>query len=282
MKYFFILSLFISTALNAQDKKAYQLFDSKGKKVSYGKMLKYMLQQDVLLFGEYHNNPIVHWLQLELTTDLGAQRKLILGAEMFEADNQLPLTQYVNGEIDEKKFKEQARLWKNYPTDYAPLVNYAKANKLPFIATNIPRLFASLVNKGGFEALDTLNTVQKTWIAPLPFPYDAELPGYKNMMKMMGDHATPNMPKAQASKDATMAYFILKNFTAGSLFVHYNGTYHSDNYEGILWYLKKNNPGLKYATIASVSQKDLSKLLDEHKGKADFILCVDEDMTTTY
>jgi len=176
----------------------------------------------------------------------------------------------------------QARLWKNYPTDYAPLVNYARANKLPFIATNIPRLFASLVNKGGFEALDTLNTVQKTWIAPLPFPYDAELPGYKNMMKMMGDHATPNMPKAQASKDATMAYFILKNFTAGSLFVHYNGTYHSDNYEGILWYLKKNNPGLKYATIASVSQKDLSKLLDEHKGKGDFTLCVDEDMTTTY
>jgi uncharacterized iron-regulated protein len=282
MRYLFLFLIFISTAGKAQEKKAYQIFDSKGKKVSYGKMLKHMLQQDVVLFGEYHNNPIIHWLQLELTKELGAERKLILGAEMFEADNQQQLTQFVNGEIDDKTFAKQTRLWNNYKTDYAPMVNYAKANKLQFVATNIPRPFASLVNKGGFEALDTLSALQKSWIAPLPMTYDAELPGYKNMMKMMGDHATPNMPKAQASKDATMAYFILKYYTPGSLFIHYNGTYHSDNYEGILWYLKKNNAGLKYATIAAVSQKDLSKLLDEHKGKADFILCVDEDMTTTY
>jgi uncharacterized iron-regulated protein len=282
MRCLFLFLILIATAGKAQEKKAYQIFDSKGKKVSYGKMLKFMLQQDVVLFGEYHNNPIIHWLQLELTKELGVERKLILGAEMFEADNQQQLTQFLNGEIDDKTFAKQARLWNNYKTDYAPLVNYAKANKLQFVATNIPRPFASLVNKGGFEALDTLSALQKSWIAPLPIAYDAELPGYKNMIKMMGDHATPNMPKAQASKDATMAYFILKNYVPGSLFIHYNGTYHSDNYEGILWYLKKANTGLRYATIATVSQKDLTKLSDEHKGKADFIICVDEDMTTTY
>jgi len=282
MRCLFLFLILIATAGKAQEKKAYQIFDSKGKKVSFGKMLKFMLQQDVVLFGEYHNNPIIHWLQLELTKELGVERKLILGAEMFETDNQQQLTQFLNGEIDDKTFAKQARLWNNYKTDYAPLVNYAKANKLQFVATNIPRPFASLVNKGGFEALDTLSALQKSWIAPLPIAYDAELPGYKNMIKMMGDHATPNMPKAQASKDATMAYFILKNYVPGSLFIHYNGTYHSDNYEGILWYLKKANTGLRYATIATVSQKDLTKLSDEHKGKADFIICVDEDMTTTY
>ena len=282
MRCLFLFLILIATAGKAQEKKAYQIFDSKGKKVSFGKMLKFMLQQDVVLFGEYHNNPIIHWLQLELTKELGVERKLILGAEMFETDNQQQLTQFLNGEIDDKTFAKQARLWNNYKTDYAPLVNYAKANKLQFVATNIPRPFASLVNKSGFEALDTLSALQKSWIAPLPIAYDAELPGYKNMIKMMGDHATPNMPKAQASKDATMAYFILKNYVPGSLFIHYNGTYHSDNYEGILWYLKKANTGLRYATIATVSQKDLTKLSDEHKGKADFIICVDEDMTTTY
>ena len=118
-----------------------------------------------------------------------------------------------------------------------PLVDFAKENKLAFIATNIPRRYASLVSKKGFEALDNLTEEEKTWIAPLPILYDATLPGYVEMMKMMGDHTSPNMPKAQAIKDATMAYFIQKNLQPNSVFIHYNGTYHSDNFEGIYWYL---------------------------------------------
>ena len=55
----------------------------------------------------------------------------------------------------------------------------------------------------------------------------------RDRMKMMGDHTSPNMPKAQASKDATMAYFINKNLKANSVFIHYNGTFHSDNFDGI-------------------------------------------------
>lgn len=284
MKQLLLISiLFCSTlSLVAQKKQAYQIFDAKGKKVSYEKMLKKLKVKDIVLFGEFHNNPIIHWLQLELTQDMGKTRNLILGAEMFEADNQTALSQFVAGEIDDKQLAKDARLWKNYPTDYAPLVKYAKTNKLVFIATNIPRIYASRVAKGGFEVLDTLPENQKMWIAPLPVSYDAELHGYKAMLKMMGEHVTPNLPKAQAIKDATMSHFILKNYKKSSLFIHYNGSYHSDNHEGILWYLKKAKPELKYGTIGSVSQKSVNKLEAEYKGKADFIICVDEDMTTTY
>jgi uncharacterized iron-regulated protein len=108
------------------------------------------------------------------------------------------------------------------------------------------------------------------------------LPGYVEMMKMMGEHASPNMPKAQAIKDATMAYFIQKNQQENTVFIHYNGTYHSDNYEGINWYLKKQNPNIQIITIATVEQKDVSKLEKEHYNKADFILVIDEDVTKTY
>jgi hypothetical protein len=79
-----------------------------------------------------------------------------------------------------------------------------------------------------------------------------------------------------------MAYFISENFMVGNKFIHFNGAYHSDNYEGILWYLKRSNPNLIYITISTVLQDDVSKLTDENKGKADFIICVDENMTTTY
>jgi uncharacterized iron-regulated protein len=90
------------------------------------------------------------------------------------------------------------------------------------------------------------------------------------------------MPKAQAIKDATMAYFILKNRTENSLFLHYNGSYHSNNFQGIYWYLKHENPALKIVTIATVSQKDITKLEKEYLMTADFIIVIDEDVTKTY
>ncbi len=98
----------------------------------------------------------------------------------------------------------------------------------------------------------------------------------------MGGHGSSNMIKAQASKDATMAYSIVQSAVPGSLFIHYNGSYHSDNHDGIVWYLRKARPGVRVATISTVLQKDVSRLLAENKGKADYIVCVDEDMTTTY
>jgi uncharacterized iron-regulated protein len=272
----------LAITLSAQQKPAYIIYNNKGKKVSYKKMLKTIAKKDIVLFGETHNNAIAHWLQLEVTKDCGQTRQLVLGAEMFEQDNQAALDLYLQGKINAKQLDSQARLWKNYPTDYAPLVNYAKEKKIPFAATNIPRRYASMVAKGGFAVLDTIPALAKTWMAPLPMAYDATLPGYVKMKEMMGGHGGDNLPKAQASKDATMAHFILKYYTPGSLFIHYNGSYHSENYEGIVWYLRQQKPELKYGTITVVSQENIKSLLAENKGKADFIICVDEDMTNTY
>jgi len=279
-----LLTLFLalSFSLMAADKPAYVLYNAKGKKVSYEKMLKELRQQDVVLIGELHNNPISHWLELEITQALAEQRQLVLGAEMFERDNQGALTNYLQGKITAKGLDSSARLWKNYKTDYAPLVNFAKEKNLAFIATNVPRKFASLVARGGFENLSNLTVEEKSWIAPQPMAYDANLPGYQKMLTMMGEHTSPNMPKAQALKDATMAHFIFNNWTPGSLFIHYNGSYHSEYQEGISWYLMRSKADIKIATIATVSQKEIDSLLPEHLLKADYIICVEEDMTGTY
>ena len=285
-KYQFILTglfVFSFCFLSAQSKPAYRLYTAKGKKVSYKKMLKKLQQADMVLFGESHNNPISHWLQLEVAQSLYQNRKLTIGAEMFERDNQAALTQYLTNEIDRKALDTLVRLWNNYPTDYEPIVEFAKQNYIPVIATNIPRRYASMVFKKGFEVLEELPNEEKNWIAPLPIQYDSELPGYKNMLTMMGGmHSSENLPKAQAIKDATMAYSILENYDATKLFLHLHGSYHSDNYEGILWYLRQAKPNLKYVTISTVSQENIGKLTGEHLGKADFIICVPENMTKTY
>ena len=95
------LLLFASVILLAfkADKPAYNLFDNKGKEVKYSKMVDELKGADIVFFGELHDNPIAHWLQLELTRGLFNEKsgKLILGAEMFEADNQLILNEYLSG-----------------------------------------------------------------------------------------------------------------------------------------------------------------------------------------
>lgn len=280
-----ICSLFIVSLFNvnyAQDAEPYKLFKANGKTTKYKKLLKVCKDVDVVLFGEFHNNSLIHWLELRLTKDLLQTEQLTIGAEMIEADNQAALDDYLEGKIDKKALDTLARLWHNYKTDYKPLVDLAKKENLQFIATNVPRRYAKMVYRNGFEVLDTLPEVEKKWIAKLPIKYDKNLPGYVKMLEMMGGHGGDNFPKAQAIKDATMAYFILKNRKENQLFIHYNGAYHSDNYEGINWYLNQHNDSLKIVTISTVEQDDIKRLKKEHFNKADFIFAVPTDMTKTY
>lgn len=278
------VSLILFSAFKS-DKPAYVLFSKDGKPEKYEKMMKDLSDADIVLFGELHNNPVVHWLELEITKDLYDEKKqdLILAAEMFETDNQLILSEYTDSLISTSRFEDEAKLWPNYKTDYKPLVEFARENRLTFVASNVPRRYASLVSSKGFEGLNELSDEAKKLLPPLPIDYDPELNCYKSMMQMegMGSHVTANFPKAQAIKDATMAHSILKHWEKRKLLIHYHGAYHSENFESIYWYLKKVNPKLKIVTIHSVEQDDNTELTEENTGKADFTICVDSDMTKT-
>ena len=281
-----MLGTLLVLASFATDKPAYRLYTSEGKPVTYNKMIKELGGADMVFFGEEHNNPIAHWMEFEVTKSLYGIKggDLVLGAEMIESDNQLILNEYLQGFIPAKKFEDEARLWKNYKTDYKPLVDFAHDTGLVFVADNIPRRYASIVAKKGFKGLDSLSAEAKGYIHPLPIPYDPEVKCYKDMLSMkgMGTHVDENFPKAQAVKDATMAWFILKNWEKGKLFLHYNGSYHSDHHQGIGWYVDKEKPGLKIRTISVVSQKDPDKWDKKNDGLADFVIVVPEDMTKTY
>lgn len=322
---FLILLSVVALLSFTSDKPAYTLFNQEGKPVKYAKMIKDLQGADIIFFGELHTDPIAHWLQLEITKELydSKQDALILGAEMFEADGQLIMNEYLGGKYGADKFEAEMRLWKNYKTDYKPLVEFAKEKHIPFIATNIPRRYASMVYKGGFEALDNLSEEAKRYIAPLPINYDPEVRCYKEMLNMEGmgkkmpaatkkampdtaEKAMPpatekvmppagkplhgtampmsmmeNLPKAQAAKDATMAYFILKNWEKGKVMFHLNGSYHSNNFEGIIWHLLQQNKDLKIMTIGLVQQEEIEEVAEENLNIANYIICVPESMTRT-
>ncbi len=286
----FSLIIILSSFAFSMDKPAYLIYDNKGKAVDYDKMVKAASKADVLLFGELHDNSLIHWLELQVVKDLSKEgRSMVLGAEMFEADDQLIVDEYLEGVIEARHLESEAKVWNNYATDYKPLLGFAKENHLPFIATNVPRRYASLVSREGLVALDSLSEEAKMNIAPLPIVVDLDLPAYQKMIGMMGgenlNHGSmrgENMVKAQAIKDATMAHFIFQNLEENSTFIHFNGAYHSDNFEGIYWYLKQANPKLDIVTISCVEQEDISSWNEGLDSLATYVISIPSDMTKTY
>ena len=126
----------------------------------------------------------------ELNTIYGSN--LQVAFEMFEQDQQVLLNDYVSGVISDKNFQDSCRLWPNYKTDYKPLIQFAKENKLFCLASNVPRRDANILFKYGRPALDTLSSVEKMYMAPLDFKIDTSLSQYsalKDMEQhMVGSH----------------------------------------------------------------------------------------------
>lgn len=285
MRNLFLTFVILVVVINlfAQDKPAYILYNSTGKKTSFKKLSDQAKKSDCILFGEYHDNPITHWLQYDLTNEL-ISTNLVLGFEMFESDQQAVVDGYLSGQLTEKQFKDSCRLWPNYETDYKPLIDLAKQKGIPCVTSNVKRKYASLLFKKGRIALDTLPETDKKLFAPLDFKIDSTLSQYREVRKMGGHEMGGNMMEAQAFKDATMAMHILKYLTTNFQVIHFNGAFHSDYYQGILWYIQQSEAGKKkkFLTISTVTQSDISKLEKENFGKADFIICVPETMTRTH
>lgn len=292
MKYFLFNSfLFFCTIsiITAQNKPAYKLYSSDGKVVNYDEMIKDLAASDMVFFGEYHYNPISHWMQLEMSKSLFEQKgdNLFFGAEMFESGNQLVLNEYLNGFYpEEKMLPEITQLWSNYKTDYKPLLEFAKEKKLRFIATNIPRRYASMIYKNGIHVLEKLSPEARELIGPdLEKHFDPTIKAYAEMAENMGGHVPDNMlniQTAQAAKDATMAYFSLKNFNQANLLFHFQGSYHSNYDQGIIWWINKIQPGLEIKSITTLLVSEWNEMTEEEKTTiADYILVVEDNMTQT-
>jgi len=222
-----ILTFFIATitALSLSYKgksqgitQAFKIYRQNGKEASIKEMADVLTKMDVIMFGEMHNNPIDHWLQIELVKYLAKKNDLILGAEMFERDDQLVLNEYLSGTIKLDHLKKEAKLWPNYDTDYSPLVEFAKENHVEFIATNVPRRYASLVSREGQLALDSLSDEAKRLLPPLPYSVDSNDLGYIDMREMMSGHghgmSIDYLIEAQALKDYSMASSIAQSSAA--------------------------------------------------------------------
>ena len=262
-----LASILLFTALAAQTAARaqapaphYRAFDAKGNAVTLQTIVDSLERADVLFVGETHDNAVAHLLEAELLrradetygTASTRRRAVALSLEMFERDVQTVLDEYLAGLITERHFLLSSRPWRNYETDYKPLVEYARAHRLPVIAANAPARYVSRVSSQGPDSLRALPRVAvKSWLPPLPFP--AASAGYAaKFNRFMGGAAlapaagtgTPaqasphgglHLLEAQTLRDASMAYAISEYLKRGRdpLVVQVNGTFHSEERMGV-------------------------------------------------
>ena len=147
-----------------------------GEPVSASALLSHAASCDAVLIGECHDDPVAHSLEAYFLISLAARREATaLSLEMFEADTQLVLDEYMRGAIRERDMLQDARPWANYNSDYRPLVEFARSVGLPVIAANAPRRYvgavgrnADVLRKGDWPAHSM------SWLPPLPLPQPSD------------------------------------------------------------------------------------------------------------
>jgi uncharacterized iron-regulated protein len=280
--------LFIcSLAISAQDSTYYALYNSKGKQVGIATMIEELAEQDIVLFGELHNDQTLHELQLTVAQRLNDKKRLMFGAEMLERHNQSLIDEYLQDIIDTSHLFEEADLWPNFKSDYLPLLDFAKEKKAPFIATNIPRTLAKIAAFKNIKYLDSIRTdTLNSLMCPFPFSLPEKAKPYKELIKsdFGASHGmdTRKIVAAQALKDATMASSILELYNSERIFLHFNGDFHSKDHGGIAYWLNfYSDKKLDISVISSVESNSLD-FKKEWKKQGDFIIVVLENGPKSY
>ncbi|MFD2597794.1 ChaN family lipoprotein [Sphingobacterium corticis] len=246
------------------------LYNAQGKVVSIEDVLGATKGKKYIFIGEMHGEKPAHDLELQVLESLFALHgdKLVLGMEMFETDVQPVLNEYMSGIINTRSFESESRIWTNY-SDYRPMVEFAKAHRIPVIATNVPRRYANAVYHRGVAILDSLSDYAKTILPPLPMNVDTTLSSYQELKNMIPGHGGENMLYSQAIKDASMAHQILLHAKVDKIFLHINGAYHTKNREGILSFMREIDPKL-ILTITTIPEGEDNPSVEE----ADFTLII--------
>lgn len=286
-----LLAAFVQAQTTITDVN-YRVFDSEGQPSSLEKIIEAAGNVDVVFLGEQHDDAVGHFLENEIFRKTferyGKERKVALSLEMFERDEQIVLNEYLQGLITEKKFLDDSRPWGNYKTDYRPLVEFAKANKLDVIAANAPRRYVNMVSRNGRSSVDQLSKDAKAWLAPLPYSQASEAytKKFKALMGGSGEAAMgiKNILDSQSLWDATMADSMAKHLKQNkkALIVQLNGSFHSENRLGTVEHLLRYRPKTKVLVVTMRYENDFhtfDKAKDTKIG--DFVILTDAKVPRT-
>ena len=266
------------------DSTTTRLYTPAGDPLAFSDLLTRLDTTDVLFLGEQHDDAVGHAFQrllFDAVVDRYAGRRpVVLALEMFERDVQLVLDEYLAGVIREKDFLAAARPWSNYTADYRPLVEAARANGLPVVASNAPARYVSRAGRGA--SLDSLSATARAYLPALPAEpaSPAVREAFYAVMESMGalhpampasapdslaesdsvsfHHAMPAMDigamlAAQNLRDASMGETVNAALgqAPGALVVHVNGSFHTEGRTGIVDHLLRVRPAARVLVLTA-------------------------------
>jgi len=135
----------------------------------------------VVLIGEIHDRFDHHLIQLEIIRGLHAVHpKIAIGMEAFQQPFQRHLDDYVAGKLSESEFLRETEYYGNWRFDYRlyePILSYARENRLPLVALNLP---VELVRKVGRQGIDGLSDEER---AEIPDEIDRSDSAYQRRLE---------------------------------------------------------------------------------------------------
>jgi uncharacterized iron-regulated protein len=160
-------SLLLATAI-APPSLAQTVTTTTGETLVLDQVWEKLVQAQVVYLGETHDSKADHAAQLAIIQALYQRNpQLVIGMEMFQRPYQQAIEDYLADRIDEAELLKRTEYEKRWGFDwelYAPIVRFAKANKLPIVALNTP---AEVTRKTSRQGLASLNLNDKRFIPPI-------------------------------------------------------------------------------------------------------------------
>lgn len=235
--------------------------------ISFPELMQRLQAKRVVFVGETHDRYDHHINQLLILRSMHRQNpNLGIGVEWFQQSFQPVINSYLADQLSEDELLKQTDYYNRWRYDFRmlrPILEYAKANKLPVIALNAP---AELTSKVGMQGLESLTKAER---AQLPAEITPAEGSYLNKLRQVfADHAHghgqfENFAMVQRIWDETMAANIVKFLQANdkARMIVFAGSGHVSSKAAIPNDMSRRLPKISKATLHSVDVRE--RLNDE-------------------
>lgn len=148
-----VVAIVLAVAVQAQAHTIITRMSDK-QSISLAELAAAARNSDLILIGEAHDQKYHHDLQIDLLRSLLAGKKrLSIGLEMMQADHQKQLDQWVAGKLTEPRMQAVfERNWTDWEL-YRDIFIFARDNRIPMVALNVPIHIVRKVSQFGFSSL---------------------------------------------------------------------------------------------------------------------------------
>ncbi|WP_020393638.1 ChaN family lipoprotein [Thiolinea disciformis] len=242
------------------------------KKLSFLELSAQLKNKRIVFVSEIHDRYDHHLNQLAILKAMHQQNpNIALGVEWFQQPFQHVVNAYLAGKINENELLRQTDYYERWRYDFRmlrPILEFAKANKIPVLALNAP---SEITRKIALSGLSQLTPSER---AQIPAQITPPSESYQQRLKQVfAQHSREeshfkNFALAQRVWDETMAANIVQFLKQNpqTRMVVLAGQGHMSFGSGIPADVKRQLPKESMLTIHSTSARDIQR------GQADYFI----------